>query len=479
MSELGTTPQARPKLARPPSPPDAAADHSTTSSADVVITHEDVDRAHDRERVSAMRARPGLWPRARLLWLLVGPGILVMLGENDGPSMLSYASTGARFGIGFFLPFVVLTFAMACVVQEMTVRLGAATHRGHAELIFDRFGPFWGWFSMVDLMVGNFLTLVTEFIAIRAGLGFFGVPPAVAVLSALLVLVVALLTHRYWTWERITLAAAMFNLIFIPVALLSHPHWGEIGRALFTWKPLPGGINQETVLILLADIGATVTPWMLFFQQSAIADKGLTTRDIRFGRIDTMLGATLATLAALATIIATAPLFAHGMTSANFETAEFAQALQPFVGHWGAALFALGMFEAGMVAAVTISTASAYAFGEVARRPHSLNLPFSQGKSFYLVLLLEAAAAAGLVLIPGIPLVYIVLVVNVIAVLAMPPALLFLYMLVNDREIMGDLVSPTWANVLALAVVVILVAAGLLFGVSVVAPHALAIIGGK
>jgi Mn2+/Fe2+ NRAMP family transporter len=447
--------------------------------ADLHITHEDIDRAHDRERVSAERARPGLWPRARLLWLLIGPGILVMLGENDGPSMLSYASTGARFGIGFFLPFVVLTFVMACVVQEMTVRLGAATHRGHAELIFDRFGPFWGWFSMVDLMVGNFLTLVTEFIAIRAGLGYFGVPPAVAVLSALLVLVVALLTHRYWTWERITLAAAMFNLIFIPVALLSHPHWGEIGRALFTWKPLPGGINQETVLILLADIGATVTPWMLFFQQSAIADKGLTTRDIRFGRIDTILGATLASLAALATIIATAPLFTHGMTAANFEAADFAQALQPFVGHWGSALFALGMFEAGMVAAVTISTASAYAFGEVARRPHSLNLPFSEGKSFYLVLLLEAAAAAGLVLIPGIPLVYIVLVVNVIAVLAMPPALLFLYMLVNDREIMGDLVSPAWANVLALAVVIILVAAGLLFGVSVIAPHALAIIGSQ
>src|SRR5580692_5218550 len=449
------------------------------AASGVVITHEDIDRAHDREQVSAMRARRGIRPRLGLFWLLIGPGILVMLGENDGPSMLSYAATGARFGIGFFLPFVVLTFLMACVVQEMTVRLGAATHRGHAELIFDRYGPFWGWFSMVDLMVGNFLTLVTEFIAIRAGLGFFGVPPAIAVLSALLVLFVALMTHRYWTWERMTLAAAMLNLIFVPVALLSHPHWGEIGRALFTWKPLPGGINQETVLILLADIGATVTPWMLFFQQSAIADKGLTTRDIRFGRIDTIIGATLATLAALATIIATAPLFARGMPAVNFEAAEFAQALQPFVGHWGSALFALGMFEAGMVAAVTISTASAYAFGEVARRPHSLNLPFSQGKSFYLVLLLEAAAAAGLVLIPGIPLVYIVLVVNVIAVLAMPPALLFLYMLVNDREIMGEFVSPTWANVLALAVVVILVAAGLLFGVSVVAPQALAIIGGK
>ena len=449
------------------------------SDAAVVITHEDIDRAHDRERVSATRARRGFRPRLRLFWLLIGPGILVMLGENDGPSMVSYAATGARFGIGFFVPFIVLTFLMACVVQEMTVRLGAATHRGHAELIFDRFGPFWGWFSMIDLMVGNFLTLVTEFIAIRAGLGFFGVRPVVAVFSALLVLSVALMTHRYWTWERIILVAAMFNLVFVPAALMTHPHWGTVGRALVTWRPLPGGLKQETVLVLLADIGATVTPWMLFFQQSAIADKGLTTHDIRFGRVDTVLGAALATVAALATMLATAPLFVHHMSAANFEAAEFAQALQPFIGHWGAALFALGMFEAGMVAAITISTSSAYAFGEVARRPHSLNLPFRQGRSFYLVLLVEAVAAAGLVLIPGIPLVYIVLLVNVIAVLAMPPALLFLYMLVNDREIMGELISPLWANVLALGVVIILIGAGLLFGVSVIAPNALAIIGGR
>ena len=146
----------------------------------VVITHEDVDRAHDRSRVSAARAQHGFSSRARLLWLLVGPGVLVMLGENDGPSMLSYAATGAKFGIGFFMPFVALTFCMAIVVQEMTVRLGAATHRGHAELIFDRFGPFWGWFSMIDLGIGNFLTLITEFIAVRAGLGFFGVRPWIA-----------------------------------------------------------------------------------------------------------------------------------------------------------------------------------------------------------------------------------------------------------------------------------------------------------
>ena len=449
------------------------------TAGEFVVTHEDLDRARDRERVRAARSGRGFSSRLRLMWLLIGPGILVMLGENDGPSMLSYAATGARFGVSFFIPFIVLTFIVAIVVQEMTVRLGAATHRGHAELIFDRFGPFWGWFSLIDLGIGNFLTLITEFIAIRAGLGFFGVPPWLAVLSALAVLYLALLTHRYWTWERVTLAAAAFNLVFVPVALLAHPQWNSVGKALVTWGPLPGGLTKDALLIILADIGATVTPWMLFFQQSATVDKGLTRNDIRFGRLDTVLGATLASVAGLAMVLATTPLFTHQMSAANFQAAEFAQALQPLIGRWGAALFALGIVEAGLVAAITISVSSAYAFGEVARQPHSLNLPIKEGKSFYSVLFLCAAGAAGIVLIPSLPLVYVVLVVNVVAVLAMPPALIFLYMLANDRDIMGDLVSPRWTNMLAAGVVVLLTGAGLLYGISIVAPRVFAVLVGR
>lgn len=441
----------------------------------IVVTHEDIDRAHDRARVSAARRGQGMRARLWLVWLLIGPGILVMLGENDGPSMLSYAATGAKFGIGFFLPFIILTFCMALIVQEMTVRLGAATHRGHAELIFERFGPFWGWFSMIDLGIGNFLTLITEFIAIRAGLGFFGVAPWAAILLALAILYSALLSHRYWTWERLTLAAAAFNLIFIPVAIMAHPHWSAVGHALLSWGPRPH-LDQDAVLIILSDIGATVTPWMLFFQQSATVDKGLTTRDIHFGRLDTVLGAALAAAAALGTVLATAPLF-HRISTNNFEAAQFAQALEPIIGHIGASLFALGMVEAGIVASITISTSSAYAFGEVARRPHSLNLPVSEGKSFYSVLLLCTAAAAAIVLIPGLPLTFVVLVVNVVAVLAMPPALVFLYLLVNDKGIMGDVRSPHWANALATIVVLLLAAAGVLYGISVIAPQALARIG--
>lgn len=451
---------------------------SSKPHPDVAITHEDIDRALDRARVNAARSRRSLSSRMRLLWLLMGPGILAMLGENDGPSMLSYAATGAKFGIGFFLPFIILTFAMAIVVQEMTVRLGTATQRGHAELIFERFGPFWGWFSMLDLSIGNFLTLITEFIAIRAGLGYFGVPAWVAVLAALGLLYTALMTHRYWTWERITLAIAAFNLVFIPVALMTHPAWHSVGRALASWSPWPG-MNGDTLLILLADIGATVTPWMLFFQQSATVDKGMTKRDLGFGRLDTILGAALAAAAAVATVIATAPLMGLHMSAEHFQAAEFAQALEPLIGRIGASLFALGMVEAGMVACVTISISSAYAFGEVAARPHSLNLPVRQGKAFYSIVFLWAALAALIVLIPGLPLVYVVLLVNVIAVLAMPPALVFLYLLVNDRDLMGEVASPRWANVLAGAVVIFLTGAGVLFGISVVTPHLFAMLGGK
>jgi len=439
-----------------------------SADAPAVVTTEDRKRADDRARVHQAR-RGGR--SARLLWLLVGPGILTIIGENDGPSMISYAQTGAQFGIGFFVPFIAALFIMAYVVQEMTVRLGVATQRGHAALIFERFGPFWGYFSLGDLALGNFLTLITEFIAIRAGLGYFGVPPAVAVLGALLLIVAATASRRYWTWERLALGLAAFNLLFIPAALLAHPHWGTIGSALLTWGPLPGGLTNGVILLLLSNIGATVTPWMLFFQQSATADKGLTRADVRQGRIDTALGAAFAAVTAVAVVVATSTLHTAGVDAASFQGADFAQALRPLIGQAGATLFALGLFEAGLLAAVTISTSSAYAFGEVTRRGGSLNRGLREGLPFYAMLLGSAAGAAALVLLPGVPLVYVVLIVNVIAVLAMPPALVLLFLLVNDRELMGDQRSGPLGNAMAALVTLFLVAGGILFGVTVIFPH--------
>src|SRR5580658_1163389 len=441
-----------------------------------LLTHEDLDRARDRWRVTRARWRGRGAQRfrgLRVLWLLVGPGVLVFLGENDAPSMLSYSATGARFGIGFFIPFVVLTFLIGLVVQEMTVRLGAVAHRGHAELIFDRFGKFWGFFSMGDLIIGNFLTLITEFIGIRAGLGFFGIRPVVAVGVGLVAVVGAITTGRYWTWERITLGLAIFNGLFIPAAILAHPNWLAVGHALLTWTPLPQGRSADILLLILADIGATVTPWMIFFQQSAVVDKGMQPRDIRAGRLDTLLGATFAAIFAIAAILATAPLFHHGIDASQFQGAQFAEALAPWIGHVGAALFALGIFEAGIVAAIAISTSSAYAFGEVMGTGHSLNRPVRDAWPFYSTLLGSACAAAGLVLIPHAPLEFVVLTVNVIAVLAMPPALAFLILLVNDRDVMGEHVNGFWENAAGIVVTVLLVGVGIAFGVTTVFPKLL------
>jgi len=455
---------------------EAAVSRSDAAKLAALLTHEDVDRARDRSRVARARwqeSRSKGLSHLRVLWFLIGPGILVFLGENDAPSMLSYAATGARFGVGFFIPFVLLTFIMGFIVQEMTVRLGAVTHRGHAELIFDRFGKFWGFSAMGDLVFGNFLTLVTEFIGVRAGLGFFGIRPSVAIGGALFIVLGAITTGRYWTWERITMGLAAFNGLFIPAAILARPDWHAVGRAMVTWMPLPSGDRYEIVLLILAVLGATVTPWMLFFQQSAVVDKGMQPRDIRAGRVDTALGVLLASIFAIAAILATGPLFKHGIDAGSFEAAQFAEALEPWIGRVGAALFALGIFEAGIVAAIAISTSSAYAFGEVFQTGHSLNRPVRDAWPFYLTLMCSACAAAALVLIPRFPLVFVVLMVNVIAVLAMPPALAFLMLLVNDKEVMGEHVNGFWANVAGIIVAVLLISAGLGFGIATVFPKML------
>src|SRR5271155_694471 len=259
--------------------------------AEAGFTHEDILRAQDRLKVLKSRAAKR---SLRLLWLLAGPGVLVMLGENDGPSMVSYATTGATYGIGFFAPFILLTFLMAFVVQEMTVRLGVATHRGHAELIFQRFGPFWGYFAMGDLVFGNLLTLVTEFIAIQAGGLYFGVPSWLSVAIGVLLVIGSPAFSRHAAWERVLMGLAVFNLLFVPAALLSHPDGAALTHALATWGPLPGGFTTAFLTLFLASVGGRVTLWMLFFQQRAVVEKGLTRGDLPQGRLDTAIGAGLA-----------------------------------------------------------------------------------------------------------------------------------------------------------------------------------------
>ena len=327
---------------------------------------------------------------------------------------------------------------------------------------------------MGDLVFGNLLTLVTEFIAIQAGGLYFGLPSWLSVAIGIILVIASLALRRYATWERLLMGLAIFNLLFVPAALYAQPSGAALAQAIATWGPLPGGFNTAFVTLILANIGATVTPWMIFFQQSAVVDKGLTRADLAQGRMDTAIGAGLAAIAAIATVVATAPLFAAHVDVSQFASgADFATALRPHLGSSGATLFALGIVEAGLVAATTISTSSSYALAETMSARHSLNLDFAAGRLFYGAAVVSTLVAAAIVLIPGAPLLAMTLTVNVIATLLMAPALLFLLLLVNDREIMSDLANGWRTNLAGGTIVVAISLVGALYGVITVFPNLL------
>jgi Mn2+/Fe2+ NRAMP family transporter len=401
-----------------------------------------------------------------LLWLLVGPGILAMLGENDGPSMISYATSGATYGLGFFLPFIVVTFAMAVICQEMSMRVGAVTHRGYGQLVLERFGPLWGWFSAGDLILTNLVTLIAEFVAIRIGLAYFHIGAGIAALLGVVLVVFTLSGGRYWRWERIVLGMAVFNGLFLVAALLVKPHWGSVGHALVTFSPFPGGSFNTLLLLIASTIGATVTPWMIFFQQSASADKGLTPRDLRHGRYDTITGGVLAALFGCGALIAGAALAGHGGSSIQgLAGAGFPAALARVSGTSAATVFALGLVEAGAVAVLTISASTGYAVGECIGVPHSLNNSARGARLFYAANVGAALIAAAIILIPGVPLLSIALNANVLATVLLPVALVFMILLANDRELMGKWVNGAWLNRVAIAIVVFISACGTAYAI--------------
>ena len=427
------------------------------------LTPEDLIRSGDRFRVHNARTNRR---RLYLLWLLVGPGILAMLGENDGPSMISYATSGATYGLGFFLPFILVTFAMAVVVQEMAMRVGAVTHRGYGQLVLERFGRLWGWFTAGDLVLTNLVTLIAEFVAIRVGLSYFHQGPGVAALLGVVLVLFTMSGGRYWRWERIVLGLAIFNGLFLVAAIMTGPDWGAVGQATATFSPLPHGSFEPLLLLVVSTIGATVTPWMIFFQQSASADKGMTPADLRHGRIDTVIGGILAAVFGCGALIAGAALAGHGGAGiAGLGGAGFPEALKLVSGNAVGTVFALGLIEAGAVAVLTISASTGYAVGECVGAPHSLNRSARGALLFYGANVGAAMIAAAIILIPGAPLLSIALNANVLATVLLPVTLVFMILLANDRALMGRWANGAAVNRLAIAIVAFITVCGAAYAI--------------
>jgi Mn2+/Fe2+ NRAMP family transporter len=426
------------------------------------LTAEDAARSLDRSRVHHARRQNKRW---RLLWLLVGPGILAMLGENDGPSMIAYASDGAQYGLGFFVPFIPLLFAMAFVCQEMCMRVGAVTHRGYGELVLQRYGRAWGWFGAGDLTLTNLVTLVAEFVSIRVGLAYFHLSSGVAVALGLVLVLFTLSGGRYWRWERIVLGMALFNGLFLLAAILVKPDLGAVAGAL-DFTPFPGGSFNTLLLLLASTIGATVTPWMIFFQQSASADKGMTPSDVKHGRYDTAVGAALAAVFGIGALIAGAALLPHnGSGIQGFAGAGFPEALKHVAGGAAGAVFALGLIEAGAVAILTISASTAYAAGECIGVSHSFNSSPRNAAVFYAANVGVALLAAVVILIPGAPLLSIALNANVLATVLLPVSLVLMVMLANDKGLMGPWVNRRSTNAIGIAVISFVGLCGAAYGI--------------
>jgi Mn2+/Fe2+ NRAMP family transporter len=403
-----------------------------------------------------------------ILMAIMGPGIIVMVADNDAGGITTYAVSGARYGYNLVL--IVLVFAgLAYFVQEMTVRLGAVTKRGHAEAIFDGFGSFWGWFSLIDLTIVNFLTIVTEFIGMVSATSIFKIPPALTVIAAIGFLAALVVSGRYWTFERIALLLCLVNMVYIPAALIAKPNWNLVFQGIIH-PNFGNGLTIDLLTLVMANIGTTIAPWMLFFQQSAVVDKQLDEKDIPYSKIDTAAGSILTGAGAAFIMIATGATLHNGHFNIS-NASDAAVALVPIAGNYAGALFAIGLFDAGLLGAICISLSSSWAFGEVFGWAHTLNVNVKSAPWFYLFFLLNLGLAGAIVLVPGAPFILITLFVQIIAVTLLPAALVFLILLLNDKSLMGPFANTRLQNVIDWTIVAAVIAISTIYGISTIFPN--------
>lgn len=383
----------------------------------------------------------------RLFAMMVGPGVIVMVADNDAGGITTYAVTGALTGYSLIW-FVTLLGPVAYFVQEMTVRLGAVTKRGHAEAIFHSFGSFWGWFSILDLVLTDWMTMITEFIGTTAALSIFGIPPVATVVVCWGIMGFMVIQGHYWTWEKIALLFCLINLIYIPAAFMINPPVDTVLHGFIPQMP-PGGLTNDVLFLLMANIGTTIAPWMVFFQQSTVVDKGMKEKDILWSRLDTAVGSALTVVVACALIIVNGKLLYGSQIESAAQAAIELMPINRYVG----TLVAIGLFDAGLLGAVCISLASSWALGEVFGWGHSLNDKVREAPWFYAYYFFDLVLAGTVTLIPGAPLVLITLFVQVAATVLLPAALVFLIILLNNEDLMGKYKNSRLDNTINFAIV--------------------------
>jgi Mn2+/Fe2+ NRAMP family transporter len=398
--------------------------------------------------------RAGSSRRLWLLWALLGPGIISLLANNDAGGMISYTMTGATFGISLFLPLLFLLAPVGYNFQEMSMRLSAVTQAEYRQLLLWNFGRFWCYGSVSALALANLLYIITEFVGMTAGLMLIGLPLwASDALSFVFVSAVTFL-FGYWPKERFVLFVGAINIVFIAAAILSHPDPAAIARAFVSWPKISWDLGSNGMLVfIMATIGNTIAPFMLYFQSNATIDKEITAEDLQLGRADIALGAVLQPLFAMTVMICGAGLVGKIANLDSSNPTDLISALVPVTGRLGSNLFAIGLFNAGWLAAITISLSSAYTVAGALGAKRSLNHGVLEAPRFYGLYFGSLLLGAIVVLIPGLPLNMMAVFTQIIAATLLVPDLIFLVLLTSNPAIMGEHVSRWWKQIIGWAIV--------------------------
>ena len=430
----------------------------------------DIRGAFGTIRQGDTRPRQNWRQRLTTLLAIIGPGLIVMVGDNDAGAFGTYTQAGQNYGTSLLWTLLLL-IPVLFVNQEMVLRLGAVTGVGHARLIFERFGKFWGAFSVIDLFVLNALTIVTEFIGISLGLDYLGVSKFWGVLASAAVIVGSASTGDFRKFERVSMVLVAGSLLLVPIFVLIHPPMHQIAHDALVPHMPQGAKLSDVLLLIIAIVGTTVAPWQLFFQQSYVIDKRITPRFLRYGRADLWIGIAVVIIGAIAMMSFTAATFVGTPEFGEFsDAAAVATGMEKHFGRLPGVLFAIALIDASIIGACAVSLSTAYAIGDVFAVRHSLHRKPGDAKLFYAVYTGLIVVAAALVLTPGTPLGLLTNLVQSLAGVLLPSATVFLLLLCNDQAVLGPWVNSRKLNVFTAAVIAVLVMLSVILTASVLFP---------
>jgi NRAMP (natural resistance-associated macrophage protein)-like metal ion transporter len=397
--------------------------------------------------------------KSRLLLFLavIGPGFITANVDNDAGGIFTYSQAGAQFGYSLLWTMIPITVALV-VVQEMAARMGAVTGKGLSDLIREEFGFRLTFIVMVTLVITNFGNVVAEFAGIASSMELFGLSKYVVVPLAAVIVWALVVRGTYRSVEKIFLTASAFYVCYIIAGLLAHPDWKAAAFATVT-RPQAAGIrNYGYLYMVIGLVGTTIAPWMQFYLQASIVEKGITVRQYRASWWDVVLGCLFTDIVAWFIIVAcAATLYANGHHDIS-SGADAAQALRPLAGEYAYLLFAAGLFNASLFAASILPISTAYAVCEGLGLESGLDKEFHEAPVFYWLYTLLIVAGAGVLLIPRLPLVYVSVLSQVANGVVLPVVLVFMLLLTNDRELMGEHANTPGFNAVAWITVVVVIA---------------------